>query len=190
MEDALEELRAARMVVVCDDADRENEGDLTIAAEFAGPEAIDFMAREGRGLICLALHPARCDELGLELTAAKNESAFETAFTVSVDARHRITTGISVADRAETIRVAIDPASHRRELVQPGHVFPLKARLGGVLERAGQTDKRHTDAEPASRTPPGLCPGLPGRGQGQTVRHAGLCSITCSQTDHDPHHSR
>ena len=98
------------MVVVCDDEDRENEGDLTIAAEFATPEAINFMAREGRGLICLALTPERCDELGLDLMAAKNESAFETAFTVSIEARDGVTTGISAADRARTIAVAIDPA--------------------------------------------------------------------------------
>ena len=156
VEAAIEDLRQGRMVVVCDDADRENEGDLTIAAEFATAEAINFMAREGRGLICLALDPARCDELGLELMAAKNESAFETAFTVSVDARRHITTGISAADRAETIRVAIDPASDRADLVQPGHVFPLKARPGGVLERAGQTEAAVDLARLAGLTPAGV----------------------------------
>src|SRR4026209_1051865 len=133
IEEALEDIRAGRMVVVCDAEDRENEGDLTIAAEFATPENINFMAREGRGLICLALPPDRCDMLGLDLMAAKNESAFETAFTVSVGAREGATTGISAADRARTIAVAIDSASAPRDLVQPGHVFPLKAKAGGVL---------------------------------------------------------
>jgi 3,4-dihydroxy 2-butanone 4-phosphate synthase/GTP cyclohydrolase II len=140
IEEALEDIRAGRMVVVCDDEDRENEGDLTLAAQFATPENINFMAREARGLICLALTPDRCDELGLDLMAAKNESAFETAFTVSVEAREGVTTGISAHDRAHTIQVAIDPRTEPQDLVQPGHVFPLKARPGGVLERTGQTE--------------------------------------------------
>src|SRR5512135_1006422 len=140
IEDALEDIRAGKMVVVCDAEDRENEGDLTLAAQFATPEAINFMAKEGRGLICLALTPERCDELGLDLMAAKNESAFETAFTVSIEARSGVSTGISAADRARTVQVAIDPKTSARELVQPGHVFPLKARAGGVLERVGQTE--------------------------------------------------
>jgi 3,4-dihydroxy 2-butanone 4-phosphate synthase/GTP cyclohydrolase II len=140
VEEALEDIRAGRMVVVCDAEDRENEGDLTLAAQFATPENINFMAREGRGLICLALTPQRCDELGLDLMAAKNESAFETAFTISVEAREGVTTGISAHDRAHTIQVAIDPRSTPDDLVQPGHVFPLKARPGGVLERTGQTE--------------------------------------------------
>ena len=140
IEEALEELRAGRMVVVVDDEHRENEGDLTLAAQFATPEAINFMVKEGRGLVCLALTPERCDALGLDLMAAKNESAFETAFTVSVEARDGVTTGISAADRAHTIQVAIDPDSAPRDLVQPGHVFPLKAKPGGVLERTGQTE--------------------------------------------------
>jgi 3,4-dihydroxy 2-butanone 4-phosphate synthase/GTP cyclohydrolase II len=140
IEDALEDIRAGRMVVVCDDEDRENEGDLTLAAQFATPENINFMAREARGLICLALTPDRCDELGLDLMAAKNESAFETAFTVSVEAREGVTTGISAHDRAHTIQVAIDRRTEPHDLVQPGHVFPLKARPGGVLERTGQTE--------------------------------------------------
>ena len=140
IEAALEDIRAGRMVVVCDDEDRENEGDLTLAAQFATPENINFMAREARGLICLALTPDRCDELGLDLMAAKNESAFETAFTVSVEAREGVTTGISAHDRAHTIQVAIDPRTEPHDLVQPGHVFPLKARPGGVLERTGQTE--------------------------------------------------
>ena len=140
VEEALEDIRAGKMVVVCDAEDRENEGDLTLAAQFATPENINFMAREGRGLICLALTAQRCDELGLDLMAAKNESAFETAFTISVEAREGVTTGISAHDRAHTIQVAIDPRSKPDDLVQPGHVFPLKARSGGVLERTGQTE--------------------------------------------------
>ena len=133
IEAALEDIRAGRMVVVCDAEDRENEGDLTLAAQFATPEAINFMAKEGRGLICLALTPDRCDALGLDLMAAKNESPFETAFTVSIEAREGVTTGISAADRAHTIQVAVDPESAQRDLVQPGHVFPLKVKPGGVL---------------------------------------------------------
>jgi 3,4-dihydroxy 2-butanone 4-phosphate synthase / GTP cyclohydrolase II len=140
IEEALEDVRAGKMVVVCDAEDRENEGDLTLAAQFATPENINFMAREARGLICLALTPERCEELGLDLMAAKNESAFETAFTVSIEAREGVTTGISAHDRAHTIQVAIDPRSDPADLVQPGHVFPLKARSGGVLERTGQTE--------------------------------------------------
>ena len=140
IEDAIEDIRQGKMVVVVDDENRENEGDLTMAAQFVSPEAINFMAKEGRGLICLSLTRERCDELGLDLMAAKNESAFETAFTVSIEARSGVSTGISAADRARTIQVAIDPAASSRELVQPGHVFPLKARPGGVLERAGQTE--------------------------------------------------
>ncbi len=140
IEEALEDIRSGKMVVVCDAEDRENEGDLTLAAQFATPENVNFMAREGRGLICLALTSERCEELGLHLMAAKNESAFETAFTVSVEAREGVTTGISAHDRARTIQVAIDPRSKPEDLVQPGHVFPLKAREGGVLERTGQTE--------------------------------------------------
>ncbi len=140
VEEALEEIRRGRMVVVCDDEDRENEGDLTMAAQFVTPEAVNFMATHGRGLICLSLTPERCDELGLDLMAAKNESPFETPFTVSVEAAEGVTTGISAADRARTIQVAIDPDSTPRDLVQPGHVFPLKSKPGGVLERTGQTE--------------------------------------------------
>jgi 3,4-dihydroxy 2-butanone 4-phosphate synthase/GTP cyclohydrolase II len=140
IEQAIEDIRQGKMVVVCDDENRENEGDLTMAAQFVTPEAINFMRKEGGGLICLALTPERCDELGLDLMAAKNESAFATAFTISIEARSGVSTGISAADRARTIQVAIDPKSSPRELVQPGHVFPLKARAGGVLERVGQTE--------------------------------------------------
>jgi 3,4-dihydroxy 2-butanone 4-phosphate synthase / GTP cyclohydrolase II len=138
--DALADYRQGKMLIVCDDEDRENEGDLTIAAEFITPDAINFMAKEGRGLICLALSPERCDELGLNLMALKNESGFGTAFTVSIEAREGVTTGISAADRARTIQVAVDPESSPRDLVQPGHIFPLKAKPGGVLERTGQTE--------------------------------------------------
>src|SRR5918997_1497667 len=138
IEEALEEIRRGRMVVVCDGEDRENEGDLVLAAQFATPEAVNFMAKEARGLICLALTPQRCDELGLDLMAAKNEEPLQTAFTVSVEAAEGVTTGISAGDRAHTIQVAVDPRSKPRDLVQPGHVFPLKAKPGGVLERTGQ----------------------------------------------------
>src|SRR5688500_2750436 len=144
------------MVVVCDDEDRENEGDLTMAAQFATPDAINFMAKVGRGLICLALTPERCDELGLDLMAAKNESPFETAFTVSIEAREGVTTGISAADRAHTIQVAIDAGSAPEDLVQPGHVFPLKAKDGGVLERAGQTEAAIDLARLAGLNPSGV----------------------------------
>ena len=156
VEEAIEDIRAGRMIVVCDDENRENEGDLTMAAQFATPDAINFMAKEGRGLICLALTPERCEEMGLDLMAAKNESAFETAFTVSIEAREGVTTGISAADRAHTIQVAIDPESAPRDLVQPGHVFPLKARPGGVLERTGQTEAAVDLARLAGLNPAGV----------------------------------
>src|SRR5579875_1921481 len=144
------------MVVVCDDEDRENEGDLTMAAQFVTPEAINFMAKEGRGLICLSLTPERCEELGLNLMAAKNESSFETPFTVSIEARTGVSTGISAADRARTSQVAIDPKTSPRELVQPGHVFPLKARAGGTLERIGQTEAAVDLARLAGLIPAGV----------------------------------
>jgi 3,4-dihydroxy 2-butanone 4-phosphate synthase/GTP cyclohydrolase II len=156
VEEAIEDIRAGRMVVVCDDEDRENEGDLTMAAQFATPEAINFMAKEGRGLICLALTGERCEELGLDLMAAKNESPFETAFTVSIEARDGVTTGISAADRARTIQVAIDPRTAPRDLVQPGHIFPLKAKPGGVLERTGQTEAAVDLARLAGLNPSGV----------------------------------
>jgi len=156
IEDALEDVRQGRMVVVCDDEDRENEGDLTLAAQFATPEAINFMAMHGRGLICLALTPERCDELGLDLMAAKNETKFETAFTVAIEAREGVTTGISAHDRARTIQVAIDPRSTPRDIVQPGHIFPLKAKSGGVLERTGQTEAAVDLARLAGLNPAGV----------------------------------
>ncbi|HEX8854530.1 MAG TPA: bifunctional 3,4-dihydroxy-2-butanone-4-phosphate synthase/GTP cyclohydrolase II [Thermoleophilaceae bacterium] len=156
IEEALEDIRAGRMVVVCDAEDRENEGDLTMAAQFVTPEAINFMAKEGRGLICLALNPDRCDELGLDLMAAKNESPFQTAFTVSIEAREGVTTGISAHDRARTIQVAIDPRTRPHDLVQPGHIFPLKAKTGGVLERTGQTEAAVDLARLAGLNPAGV----------------------------------
>ena len=156
IEEAIDEIRRGRMVVVCDDETRENEGDLTMAAQFATPEAINFMAKEGRGLICLTLTGERCDELGLNLMAAKNEAPLQTAFTVSVEAREGVTTGISAADRAHTIQVAIDARSTPESLVQPGHVFPLRAKDGGVLERAGQTEAAVDLARLAGLNPAGV----------------------------------
>src|SRR3954464_11418339 len=156
IEEAIEDIRAGKMVVVCDAEERENEGDLTLAAQFATPDAINFMAKHGRGLVCLALTPDRCDELGLDLMAAKNESAFQTAFTVSIEAREGITTGISAHDRAHTIQVAIDPESRPIDLVQPGHIFPLKAKAGGVLERTGQTEAGVDLARLAGVNPAGV----------------------------------
>jgi 3,4-dihydroxy 2-butanone 4-phosphate synthase / GTP cyclohydrolase II len=156
IEEAIEDIRAGKMVVVCDDENRENEGDLTMAAQFVTPEAVNFMAKEGRGLICLSLTPERCEELGLDLMAAKNESSFETPFTVSIEARSGVSTGISAADRARTIQVAIDPQSSPRELVQPGHVFPLKAKAGGTLERVGQTEAAVDLARLAGLIPAGV----------------------------------
>jgi 3,4-dihydroxy 2-butanone 4-phosphate synthase/GTP cyclohydrolase II len=140
VEEAIDDIRAGKFVVVVDAADRENEGDLTIAAQFATPEAIAFMAKEGRGLICLCLTGERCDELGLRMMTERNETPYGTAFTVSIEAREGISTGISAHDRSHTIQVAIDSSRRREDLVEPGHVFPLRARLGGVLERAGQTE--------------------------------------------------
>ena len=140
VEEAVAEIRAGRMVVVVDDEDRENEGDLTLAAEFVTPEAINFMARFGRGLICLTLTEERADYLRLGPMTQENTSRFGTAFTETIEAREGVTTGISAADRAHTIRVAIDPGSTANDLARPGHVFPLRARKGGVLVRAGQTE--------------------------------------------------
>jgi len=140
VEEAVADIRVGRMVVVVDDEDRENEGDLTLAAEFVTPEAINFMARFGRGLICLALTEERADYLRLGPMTSENTSRFGTAFTESIEARVGVTTGISAADRAQTIRVVVDPRSTANDLARPGHVFPLRARKGGVLVRAGQTE--------------------------------------------------
>src|SRR6202162_1707946 len=137
---AIEEIRAGRMVVVVDDEDRENEGDLTLAAEKVTPEAINFMAKYGRGLICLAMTEERLDHLRLGPMSAENTSQYGTAFCETIDARVGVTTGISAYDRARTIQVAIDPATKPSDLARPGHVFPLRARKGGVLVRAGQTE--------------------------------------------------
>jgi 3,4-dihydroxy 2-butanone 4-phosphate synthase / GTP cyclohydrolase II len=140
VEEALEDVREGKFVVVVDDEDRENEGDLTIAAQFATPEAINFMATHGRGLICLCLTEERCDELDLRPMTDRNETPYGTAFTVAIEAREGVSTGISAHDRSHTIQVAIDPSKGAHDLVQPGHVFPLRARPGGVLQRAGQTE--------------------------------------------------
>jgi 3,4-dihydroxy 2-butanone 4-phosphate synthase / GTP cyclohydrolase II len=156
IEEALEEIRRGRFVVVVDDEDRENEGDLTIAAQFATPEAVNFMVKHARGLVCLCLTEERCDELGLRQMTDQNETPYGTAFTVSVEAREGVTTGISAADRARTIQVAVDPASTALDLVQPGHVFPLRARRGGVLQRAGQTEAAVDLARLAGLIPSGV----------------------------------
>ncbi|HEX4019828.1 MAG TPA: 3,4-dihydroxy-2-butanone-4-phosphate synthase [Acidobacteriaceae bacterium] len=153
---ALDEIRTGRMVVVVDDEDRENEGDLTLAAEFVTPEAINFMARFGRGLICLTLTEERADHLRLRPMTEENTSRFGTAFTESVEAREGVTTGISAHDRAHTIRVVMDPASTAADLARPGHVFPLRARRGGVLVRAGQTEASVDLARMAGLVPAGV----------------------------------
>jgi 3,4-dihydroxy 2-butanone 4-phosphate synthase / GTP cyclohydrolase II len=140
IEEGIADIRAGKMIVLCDDEDRENEGDLTIAAERVTPAAINFMARYGRGLICLALTEERADALRLPLMVTNNRAPFGTAFTVSIEARKGVTDGISAADRATTILTAIDTASKPEDLVRPGHVFPLRAKKGGVLVRAGQTE--------------------------------------------------
>jgi len=140
IEAALEDIRNGKMVILVDDEDRENEGDLVLAAEMATPAAINFMAREGRGLICLSLTEERADHLGLPLMVTENTSSFGTAFTVSIEAKTGVTTGISAADRAHTIRVAVADEAQASDLARPGHVFPLRAKKGGVLVRSGQTE--------------------------------------------------
>jgi 3,4-dihydroxy 2-butanone 4-phosphate synthase / GTP cyclohydrolase II len=156
IEEALEDVRQGKFVVVVDAADRENEGDLTIAAQFATPEAVNFMATHGRGLICLCLTEERCAALGLRQMTERNETPFGTAFTVSIEAREGVSTGISAHDRARTIQVAIDPSKGTEDLVQPGHVFPLRARPGGVLQRAGQTEAAVDLARLAGLNPAGV----------------------------------
>jgi len=153
---ALDEIRAGRMVVVVDDEDRENEGDLTLAADFVTPEAINFMARYGRGLVCLALTEERADHLRLFPMTQQNSSRFGTAFTETIEAREGVTTGISAADRAHTIRTAIDAGTTFADLARPGHIFPLRARRGGVLVRAGQTEASVDLARLAGLTPAGV----------------------------------
>jgi len=154
--EAIAELKAGRMIVVVDDEDRENEGDLTLAAEFCTPEAINFMARFGRGLICLTLTEDRADALRLGPMTQDNTSRFGTAFTESIEAREGVTTGISAADRSHTIQVAISPGSTAQDLARPGHVFPLRARKGGVLVRAGQTEASVDLARMAGLIPAGV----------------------------------
>ena len=153
IEEGIEDIRSGKMIVLCDDEDRENEGDLTIAAERVTPAAINFMARYGRGLICLALTEERADVLRLPLMVTNNRAPFGTAFTVSIEARKGVTSGISAADRATTILTAINTASKPEDLVRPGHVFPLRAKRGGVLVRAGQTEGSVDLARLAGLTP-------------------------------------
>ena len=153
---ALDEIRAGRMLIVVDDEDRENEGDLTLAAEFVSAEAINFMARFGRGLICLTLTEERADHLNLLPMTQQNSSRFGTAFTETIVAREGVTTGISAADRAHTIRTAIAPNATASDLARPGHIFPLRARKGGVLVRAGQTEASVDLARIAGLTPSGV----------------------------------
>lgn len=140
IEDAMEDIRQGKMIIIVDDEDRENEGDLMVASEKVTPESINFMAKYGRGLICLALTEERTRELGLSMMVEDNESAFETPFTISIDAREGITTGISASDRSITIQTAINSQAGKSDLVKPGHIFPLRARAGGVLVRMGQTE--------------------------------------------------
>jgi 3,4-dihydroxy 2-butanone 4-phosphate synthase / GTP cyclohydrolase II len=156
IEEAIEDVRQGKFVVVVDAADRENEGDLTIAAQFATPEAVNFMATHARGLICLCLTEERCDALGLRPMTYNNETPYETAFTISIEAREGVTTGISAADRSRTIQVAIDPTKGSEAVVQPGHVFPLRARPGGVLQRTGQTEAAVDLARLAGLNPAGV----------------------------------
>jgi 3,4-dihydroxy 2-butanone 4-phosphate synthase/GTP cyclohydrolase II len=153
---ALEEIRAGRMIVVVDDEDRENEGDLTLAAEKVTPEAINFMAKHGRGLVCLAMTEERLDHLRIGPMTAENTATYGTAFCEAIDARDGVTTGISAYDRSRTIQIAIDPATRPSDLARPGHVFPLRARKGGVLVRAGQTEASVDLARLAGLVPAGV----------------------------------
>jgi 3,4-dihydroxy 2-butanone 4-phosphate synthase/GTP cyclohydrolase II len=155
-EELLEEARRGRMFILVDDEDRENEGDLVIPAQFATPDAINFMARFARGLICLAMTRGRVEQLGLPLMAQANGTRHQTAFTVSIEAREGVTTGISAADRARTVAVAINPETRREDIVTPGHVFPLVAREGGTLVRAGHTEAAVDFARMAGLNPAGV----------------------------------
>lgn len=156
LEEALEDIRQGRMVILVDDEDRENEGDLTMAAEKVTPEAVNFMAKYGRGLICLSLTDEKLNELRIPMMVSDNTSRFQTAFTVSVDARKGVTTGISAADRATTVLTAIDDSAQPEDLVSPGHIFPLKAQQGGVLVRTGQTEGSVDLARLAGMRPAGV----------------------------------
>ncbi len=156
IEKAIEDIRSGRMVVVVDSEDRENEGDLVMAAQFATPDAINFMAKHGRGLICLALTEERCEQLGLMAMVRRNDAQYQTAFTETIEAREGVTTGISAPDRSHTIMVAIDPQSGPADLVKPGHIFPLRAKAGGVLERTGHTEAAVDLARLAGLIPAGV----------------------------------
>jgi 3,4-dihydroxy 2-butanone 4-phosphate synthase/GTP cyclohydrolase II len=156
IEQALEEIKVGKMLIICDDEDRENEGDLYIPAEMVNPQAITFMATYGRGLICLALTEERCDALDLPLMVQNNTSQFQTAFCVSIEAKHKTTTGISAFDRAATILTAIDPLAKPSDLSRPGHVFPLRAKEGGVLRRTGQTEASVDLSRIAGMSPAGV----------------------------------
>src|SRR4051812_20154370 len=156
IEDAVAAVRAGKMIIIVDDADRENEGDLMIAAEKVTADVINFMARFGRGLICLSLTPERLDELDIPQEMSSNSSQRETAFCMSIDGRHGVTTGISAADRAATVRTAIAPDTRPRDLLRPGHVFPLRSRSGGVLTRTGHTEAAVDLARMAGLYPAGV----------------------------------
>src|SRR2546428_2464471 len=156
IDEAVDAIRDGQMIIVVDDEDRENEGDLTIAAEKITPDAINFMARYGRGLICLSMTPERIDELEIPLMVAQNTSRFETGFCVTIEAKGRTTTGISAADRAATVLTAIDPATRPTDLARPGHMFPLRSRTGGVLVRTGQTEAAVDLARIAGLYPAGV----------------------------------
>jgi 3,4-dihydroxy 2-butanone 4-phosphate synthase/GTP cyclohydrolase II len=156
IEEAIEDFRAGKFVIIVDDEERENEGDLTIAAELVTPEAINFMAKYGRGLICLAIIGKRLDELRIPMMVQENTSRFETAFTVSIDAKHGTSTGISAYDRARTIKTVLDPNTRPEDIAMPGHVFPLRAREGGVLVRGGQTEAAVDLARLAGLYPAGV----------------------------------
>src|SRR5512146_2110460 len=156
IEEAIEDIRQGKMVILVDDEDRENEGDLTMAAEMITPEAINFMAKYGRGLICLSLTAEKCEQLRLPLMVASNTSSFGTAFTVSIEAKKGVTTGISAADRAHTILTAVADGTKADDLARPGHVFPLRAKPGGVLVRAGQTEGSVDLARLAGLKPAGV----------------------------------
>jgi len=140
IEDVIEDIKQGKMIILVDDEDRENEGDLTMAAEKVSPEAINFMARYGRGLICLALNPEIIEQLKIPMMVSENTSPFKTAFTVSIEAKKGVTTGISAADRATTILTAVAAKARPEDIVSPGHIFPLRSRKGGVLVRTGQTE--------------------------------------------------
>src|SRR6266436_5500068 len=156
IETAVDAMRAGRMVIVVDDEDRENEGDLTIAADKVTPDAINFMAKYGRGLICLSMTPERLDELEIPMMVSQNSSRFDTAFCVPVESKSRTTTGISARDRAATVQAAIDPATKPSDLARPGHRFPLRSRIGGVMVRAGQTEAAVDLARIAGLYPAGV----------------------------------